>query len=845
MVNKKTLGLQAAPRPVRRPLRSRLATVIASFALTGAAIIAGAGPSSAATASGSVAGYNLLGVACSSVNTCVAVGGTNSGQEAVVPISNGVPGSVEPVAGASELAGVACSSVTACIAVGNSPSGGLMVPIVNGAPGTPQPVPGTGSLFGVICASATSCIAVGRNSSGKGVVVPITNGVVGTAQIVPGTWGNAGTLNEVACPSATTCVAVGGDSSSGPGVVVPITNGTPGSLQTVPGTFTLTGVACTSVTTCEGVGTSPPPNSNSAQGVVVPITNGTPGAAQAVPGTIQFNGIACANATICDAVGASLNSSGGWQGAVVTLTNGTPGRPQAPGIAEIMSIACPSLSCVAVGPSFAVSLSAIHTVVSLTFDNAAISQYTLGYQQALAPHKVNATFYINSGIMGGTKHISWSQLSALASVGNDVGGKTVDGTNLTTLTTQQQISEICNDRKAIIQHGLTPVSFAYPHGTFSTTIESEVQGCGYGNARTAGSLSPAGPTYAETMPPKNYLALRAYAPTGQITLANLKALVTGAASHGGGWDPIVIQKVCSQALEPANYGTCTAASGWIELSDLNTFLSWVQSAGQAGGAPAGTTFGTIGSTVTVGHLYWTNDRAGTIVEAGLDGSFPQVIATGQAGPEGLAVSSTHLYWTNSYSPGTIVEAGLDGSNPQVIATGQSAPRGVAVDSTHLYWANDTAGTIAEAGLDGSNPQVIATGQTDPYELAVSSTHLYWTNNGAGTIVEAGLDGSNPQVIATGQGSPDGLAVSSTHLYWANEGGTIVEAGLDGSNPQVIATTVQTVPTGVAVDSTNLYWANYDDHGAGTIVEAGLDGSNPQVIATSPDRGPFGVAVSAS
>jgi hypothetical protein len=102
-----------------------------------------------------------------------------------------------------------------------------------------------------------------------------------------------------------------------------------------------------------------------------------------------------------------------------------------------------------------------------------------------------------------------------------------------------------------------------------------VQNCGYNNARTAGSLSPAGPTYAEPLPPKNWLALRAYAPTGQVTLANLESLVTGAATHGDGWIPIVIQKVCSQTLDPNHYATCTSSSGWIDLGDLNTFLSWI------------------------------------------------------------------------------------------------------------------------------------------------------------------------------------------------------------------------------------------------------------------------------
>jgi peptidoglycan/xylan/chitin deacetylase (PgdA/CDA1 family) len=40
------------------------------------------------------------------------------------------------------------------------------------------------------------------------------------------------------------------------------------------------------------------------------------------------------------------------------------------------------------------------TVVTLTFDNNTISEYTLGYTQALQPHGVPATFYVNSGSIG-------------------------------------------------------------------------------------------------------------------------------------------------------------------------------------------------------------------------------------------------------------------------------------------------------------------------------------------------------------------------------------------------------------------------------------------------------------
>ena len=40
------------------------------------------------------------------------------------------------------------------------------------------------------------------------------------------------------------------------------------------------------------------------------------------------------------------------------------------------------------------------------------------------------------------------------------------------------------------------------------------------------------------------------------------------------------------------------------------------------------------------HLYWANHLDGTVIEANLDGTSARVIATGQAGPAGVAVSSS-------------------------------------------------------------------------------------------------------------------------------------------------------------------------------------------------------------
>src|SRR6266496_4255444 len=116
---------------------------------------------------------------------------------------------------------------------------------------------------------------------------------------------------------------------------------------------------------------------------------------------------------------------------------------------------------------------AARTVVSLTFDNDTISQYTLGYKRALAPHGVNATFYVNSGTVGaGPNFMSWPQLRSLAAAGIEIGGKTVDGARLTGLTRRRRIAQSWGHRERIAEHGITPFAFAYPSGEFTADRKS-------------------------------------------------------------------------------------------------------------------------------------------------------------------------------------------------------------------------------------------------------------------------------------------------------------------------------------------------------------------------------------
>jgi peptidoglycan/xylan/chitin deacetylase (PgdA/CDA1 family) len=446
------------------------------------------------------------------------------------------------------------------------------------------------------------------------------------------------------------------------------------------------------------------------------------------------------------------------------------GRRAAIWVRAVFSVLLAATGVALIAP---VASAATATAVSLSFDNNTVSEYTLGYQNALQPAGVNGTFYINSGTIGSSaKFMSWSQVSSIAAGGSEIGGKTVDGINLTTLSAQQQINEICNDRQNIMSHGTTPITFAYPAGASNSTILSEAQGCGYGNARTAGSLTPTGP-YAETLPPKNWLALRAYAPSGQVTLANLESLVSGAASHGGGWIPIVIQRVCSATLDQANYSTCTSSAGWVDLGDLQTFISWVRNAGQANGAPAGTAFQTMGATAK------SADSAAPSTTISCNGSPCQsstytgtVSVTLSATDLGSGVASTH-YTT-------------DGSTPTQSSPAYTGQFPLTSSATAQYRSWDNAGN-AEA-VHSQAVSVQQNADTTPPTTTISCN---------GAACQSGAYDAPVTVTLTATDNPGGFGVDKT--YYTTDGSTPTTSSTVYTGPFTIhgPTTVEFFSTDLA------------------------------------------------
>jgi hypothetical protein len=197
---------------------------------------------------------------------------------------------------------------------------------------------------------------------------------------------------------------------------------------------------------------------------------------------------------------------------------------------------------------------AAQTVVTLGFDDGLATQAG-NARPLLAAHGMHATFFLNSGKIGHGTAMSWSQVAGLAADGNEIGGHTVDHPLLTNLSSPAQKAEICQDRTTLRSHGYALTDFAYPFGRYTATTQSLVKSCGYASART----TTAPDLFAESIPPSDAYATRAFEIFTADSLATIESYVTRAEQSGGGWVQLVIHDVCdgcdpTYAISPATLG---------------------------------------------------------------------------------------------------------------------------------------------------------------------------------------------------------------------------------------------------------------------------------------------------
>jgi len=211
----------------------------------------------------------------------------------------------------------------------------------------------------------------------------------------------------------------------------------------------------------------------------------------------------------------------------------------------------------------AVSAGAAPTIVSLTFDDGDASHYTLA-RPILAAHGMRGTFFVFSNGIGRSGYMTWSQVAELAADGNEIGGHTLDHTDLTTVSLAEARRQVCADRNALLGRGFAATNFAYPYGSFNGDIESIVQLCGYNSARTVlWHGAPCWNPCTESIPPLNPYATRIVAFGGNQTLADIQNIIMTAETYGG-WAQVLIHKVCD---------ACT--SGAMRSEDLSALLDWL------------------------------------------------------------------------------------------------------------------------------------------------------------------------------------------------------------------------------------------------------------------------------
>jgi peptidoglycan/xylan/chitin deacetylase (PgdA/CDA1 family) len=176
------------------------------------------------------------------------------------------------------------------------------------------------------------------------------------------------------------------------------------------------------------------------------------------------------------------------------------------------------------------------TTVSLTFDDGDADNYTV--REQLSSHEMHATFYINSGLVGDDTHMTWDQLQALYTDGNEIGGHTLTHDDLTEIGADDLRRQVCDDRFNLFHHGFQPVSFAYPFGHYNTAAQQTVAECGYNSARSVIN----GP---EMLPPTDLYALGAMPYIVEDTsLHKIKQYVSAVIDGGGGWVILIFHHVC-------------------------------------------------------------------------------------------------------------------------------------------------------------------------------------------------------------------------------------------------------------------------------------------------------------
>ena len=393
-------------------------------------------------------------------------------------------------------------------------------------------------------------------------------------------------------------------------------------------------------------------------------------------------------------------------------------------------------------------------------------------RSVLASHGMHATFFPVGNNPAG---MSLQQLRDLASDGNEIGGHTLDHPDLTKISVAEATHQICDDRKALIANGFSPVSFAYPYGAVNSTVKQIVQGCGYSSARGVwGTWTPSCDycDFAETIPPQDpFLTRIAFCVEQSTPLSVMQSYVTMAEQHGGGWVQICFHHVCDG---------CNLYS--TPLATLTAFLDWLQ----------------------------PRRSSGTVVK-----TIQEALASNSPAP----VNRAPLLTAPAAQSGVVgqqVSLQLVGSDPDAGQTlswsASGLPAGLSINAS----SGLISGTIGSGATAGSPFTVTVTLTDNGSPLLATSKSFTWTIGPA----SGGGGGANRAPLLTAPAAQSGVV------------GQQVSLQLVGSDPdagQTLSWSASGLPAGLSINASSGLIS-------GTIGSGATAGSPFTVTVTLTDNG---------
>ena len=108
------------------------------------------------------------------------------------------------------------------------------------------------------------------------------------------------------------------------------------------------------------------------------------------------------------------------------------------------------------------------------------------------------------------------------------------------------------------------------------------------------------------------------------------------------------------------------------------------------------------------------------------GGAPEIVASGQSTPDGLAIDETGVYWTNyeNFTAGSVNRLVHGSATVETLVDGLSGPRAAALNSTHVYWVAPFYGMILRVTKNGGDVELIHSGQGNVVDIvATEGYHL--------------------------------------------------------------------------------------------------------------------------